>query len=78
MKMTLTLVLGLGLLIPLLAGCGLEAEPGAANEEPQATVSLCGGCGQFKGSEACCADEAALCSGCQLAKGSPGCCKMPK
>ena len=44
----------------------------------RATFLLCGGCGQIKGSDACCAVGAATCSKCGLAKGSPGCCKIEK
>ena len=40
-------------------------------------VTLCGACGQIKGSDACCKPGAVTC-GCGLAKGSPGCCKVPK
>jgi len=41
-------------------------------------VTLCGGCGQVKGSPTCCLDGAEKCSGCDLDKGAPGCCKMEK
>ena len=41
-------------------------------------VTLCGGCGQIKGSDTCCKPGAAACGGCGLAKGSPGCCKIAK
>lgn len=41
-------------------------------------VTLCGGCGQIKGSDVCCKADAVKCGGCGLAKGSPGCCKIPK
>ena len=40
-------------------------------------VTLCGGCGQIKGSDACCKPGAEKC-GCGLVKGSPGCCKITK
>lgn len=42
------------------------------------SAALCGGCGQVKGSEVCCAADAAKCAKCGLAKGSPGCCKITK
>ncbi len=52
-----------------------KATQGAAET---AAVFFCGGCGQIKGSDACCAAGAATCSKCGLAKGSPGCCKIKK
>jgi len=45
---------------------------------PPADVVLCGKCGQVKGSEICCLENAAFCAECALAKGSPGCCKITK
>ncbi|MBL4770183.1 MAG: hypothetical protein JKY61_03315 [Planctomycetes bacterium] len=42
------------------------------------SVTLCGGCGQVKGSPDCCLDGATKCTGCGLDKGAPGCCKMEK
>ena len=44
----------------------------------RATFFLCGGCGQIKGSDACCAAGAKKCDKCGLTKGSPGCCKIEK
>ena len=41
-------------------------------------VFLCGGCGQVKGSDVCCAEGAEKCDKCGLTKGSPGCCKIEK
>ncbi len=43
-----------------------------------ATVTLCGKCGQIKGSELCCKEGAVLCDKCQLVKGAPGCCAIKK
>jgi hypothetical protein len=40
--------------------------------------TLCGKCGQVKGTAVCCAPGALKCGKCGLAKGSPGCCKLPK
>jgi hypothetical protein len=39
---------------------------------------LCGGCGQIKGTDACCKPDAVKCEKCGLDKGSPGCCKITK
>ena len=41
-----------------------------------ATVSLCGSCGQVKGSGVCCKADAKICGKCSLADGAPGCCIM--
>jgi len=40
--------------------------------------TLCGGCGQIKGSDVCCKADADKCEKCELATGSPGCCKITK
>jgi len=40
------------------------------------SATLCGKCGQVKGSESCCAEGAETCEACKLAKGAPGCCKI--
>jgi len=40
------------------------------------SATLCGKCGEMKGSETCCAEGAEVCSECDLHKGSTGCCKM--
>lgn len=40
------------------------------------SATLCGHCGQIKGSDSCCAEGAATCAKCELQKGSAGCCKM--
>ena len=47
----------------------------AAKKDP---LALCGGCGQIKGSDVCCAEGADKCPKCELVKGSPGCCKIEK
>ena len=39
---------------------------------------LCGGCGQVKGSDVCCAKDAEMCKKCDFVKGSPACCKVKK
>ena len=62
-------------------GCNSQTEHGetTASEgenSPAASVTLCGDCGQFKGTDVCCNAEAPKCDGCSLAKGSPGCCKI--
>ena len=64
-----------------MTGCGGESSSpvgtsAAGAAEVDATVTICGGCGQEKGSDSCCAEGAEKCSECSLAKGSPGCCKL--
>ena len=59
-----------------LAG-GVSSSCTAAVETVMETV-LCGGCGEIKGGEVCCAENAEQCDGCELTKGSPGCCKIAK
>jgi hypothetical protein len=54
----------------ILVGCDKAPTP-----TPTAKT-LCGGCGQIKGSDVCCKEGAEKCDGCKLAKGSPGCCKI--
>lgn len=51
---------------------------GAAGTDAVAQLSLCGKCGQVKGSAACCAQGAVTCAKCGLVKGSPGCCAITK
>jgi len=48
-------------------GCG-KAKPG--------TCALCHKCGQIKGSDKCCKEDAEKCPKCGLHKGSPGCCRL--
>ncbi|MHC4416698.1 MAG: hypothetical protein ACYS0G_15620 [Planctomycetota bacterium] len=60
------------------AGCQSSQKPTAEAEVSPGAVGLCTGCGQIKGSDACCRKDAAQCPGCGLAKGSPGCCKIEK
>jgi len=51
-------------------GCG-----GGGRCKTPAAQTLCKGCGQVKGSDACCKPGAVKCTKCGLDKGSPGCCK---
>ena len=46
------------------SGCGKEAE-----------ATICNGCGEEKGTENCCNEDAEKCEKCGKNKGSPGCCK---
>ena len=57
-----------------ITSCNQAGKPSLGAKE----ATLCGGCGQLKGTTACCDKSAAVCGGCGLAKGSPGCCKMTK
>ena len=72
-------VLG-GSAVGLLAGA--KAMGAACADEkkgpPYKDVTLCGNCGQVKGSKLCCVKGAETCSKCGLAKGSPGCCRIKK
>ncbi len=51
---------------------------GCGKPETAKTKTLCGGCGQIKGTELCCKEGVPKCDKCELAKGSPGCCKITK
>ncbi len=42
------------------------------------TTTLCGKCGQVKGSDTCCKEDATVCGKCDFATGSPACCKVTK
>jgi hypothetical protein len=72
------LTLVLGCLSLAQAGCQASDSTTASADVSPGAVGLCTGCGQIKGSDACCREGAAKCSGCGLAKGSPGCCKIDK
>ncbi len=58
----------------LLTGCQ-ATETAQADTVSLGAVSLCNGCGHVKGTDACCAADAAVCA-CGLHKGSIGCCKI--
>ncbi len=58
----------------LLTGCQ-ATETAQADTVSLGAVSLCNGCGHVKGTDACCAGDAAVCA-CGLHKGSIGCCKI--
>lgn len=59
----------------LVAGCSKKVAVGKPHtHHPEAEVTLCGLCGEVKGSEKCCKDGATLCPICGLHKGSPLCC----
>ena len=78
MKKAMTLVLALGLVTFMAGGCESAHEHDGHDHGTEAAITLCGGCGHVKGTEACCADGATTCAGCSLHKGSPGCCKITK
>ncbi len=59
-----------------LSSCGTADQTNQV--EDASVLSLCGDCGELKGTDGCCDASAAACPGCDLAKGSPGCCKMEK
>ena len=62
----------------LLTGCAKpKPAPKKAGAEKK-DVTLCGKCGQVKGSDVCCKPGAEKCAKCGLAKDSPGCCRIKK
>ena len=75
--LVLSIVLGLVAALAFTPGCASD-DSAAVAPGAMATVTLCGGCGQIKGTDSCCAAGASTCVGCGLAKGSPGCCNMAK
>ena len=80
MKRFLALFTALSLVTVMSLGCGeaTTPEPIDLTKVLYRPGTLCGECGQMKGSEACCAEGAELCTKCSLQKGAPGCCKMEK
>ena len=58
-----------------LSGCGEPEAVGIPHtHNPDAEVTLCGLCGEVKGSENCCQEGATLCPICGLHKGAILCC----
>lgn len=80
MKNLLELFTAFSLVAVISLGCGESTapEPTDLTKVLYRPGTLCGDCGQLKGSEACCAEGAEVCSKCSLQKGAPGCCKMTK
>ncbi len=58
----------------VLAGCGNCKSHAKKAAKPWA-VTLCGRCGEIKGTDKCCLAGAKRCA-CGAIKGSPGCCKI--
>ncbi|MAE27530.1 MAG: hypothetical protein QF724_01475 [Planctomycetota bacterium] len=56
----------------ILPGCCVFTCPNNAGAE--AAQTLCGDCGEVKGTDTCCDANAERCD-CGKIKGSPGCCK---
>jgi len=78
-----------GSALGLLAGCLREkkeeaaaapAEGKVSDKPPYPSVTLCGKCGQVKGSAMCCCNkpDQPRCPRCGLFAGSPGCCRIKK
>ncbi len=69
-------ILGAG----LVAGANAMADSCGDKKKgpPYKDVTLCGSCGQVKGSKLCCVKSAEKCPRCGLAKGSPGCCRIKR
>ena len=65
----------LTLLLFALYGCSEPAPAGIPHtHNPAAEITLCGLCGEVKGSEQCCKEGVAACPNCGLHKGSVLCC----
>ena len=75
-----------GSALGLVAGCKQETPPPAKEEgavtdkPPYPDTTLCGKCGQVKGSAMCCCNkpDQPRCPKCGLFLGSPGCCRITK
>ena len=63
---------------PSDTGTETESTDDAAALEQGATqlVSLCGSCGEIKGTGKCCDEDCETCGDCGLHKGAPMCCKV--
>ena len=48
------------------------------DKPPYPVTTLCGKCGQVKGSDKCCKPGAEKCANCGLDKDAPGCCRIQK
>ncbi len=77
MKQVLILAVALFLLSFSLTSCAGNKQDTNA-ETSNASLALCGGCGEIKGSDQCCKAGHETCTGCKLHKASPGCCKIEK
>ena len=64
--------MGLWLAPVVNAGCG-ACGGGADHAHDAAEKATCGKCGEVKGSDTCCAEDAKKCDACGLNAGSPGC-----
>ena len=75
-------LLAAGQTLGLVLGCKKEDEAGkkaaALKGPPYPDVTLCGKCGQVKGSPLCCKPGQTMCKKCGLVAGSPGCCTIKK
>jgi len=84
-------LLAAGQALGVMLGCKEEkaaepAKPGTAaaaavkDKPPYPDTTLCGKCGQVKGSAMCCCNkpDQERCAKCGLFKGSPGCCRITK
>jgi hypothetical protein len=54
--------------------CDMAKPACAKGAKAECNMTLCGKCGELKGSDACCKADAKVCDQCGLHKGSPGCC----
>lgn len=64
----------LAALLWAISGCSEPPVGVAHTHHPDAEVTICGLCGDVKGSEKCCKEGTAICQNCLLQKGSVLCC----
>ena len=75
--MTVVSIVFLATLILGAAGCSTSQSASGSKAVSKDQPQLCLGCGEIKGTAACCnAEGRTVCSKCNLYKGSPGCCKI--
>jgi hypothetical protein len=76
-KILWSFIIGLFIVVPGMA-IAVEEKAEAKIVKETKTTTLCGKCGQIKGTDACCKVDAQKCTKCGLTKGSPGCCKLSR
>ena len=72
--MWLVVVVAISAVAWLSAGCCCPCKKCKAHAAAVVPLTLCGKCGEIKGSAKCCQMNAVKCEKCGLNKGSPGCC----
>lgn len=76
MSKSLSLALVMAILAAACWGCtsNVETPPAATSASAATHGKLCGSCGDEKGSDSCCSEDAEKCTECGLNKGSKLCC----